>query len=97
MMGAMGVGGWWAKGFGTARLSRMSTPLRKAGAGPSASQRGFLPVSTPLDRLSYPPSSRPLRSHRSYNFEDGASANGNAFMNSIQGYAAIRPVMPAAG
>jgi hypothetical protein len=32
-----------------------------------------------------------------YNMEDIASATGNAFMNLIQGYAAIVPVMPAPG
>jgi hypothetical protein len=29
--------------------------------------------------------------------EDGASSTGNQFMNDIQGYAAIKPVMPAPG
>jgi acid phosphatase type 7 len=32
-----------------------------------------------------------------YNMEDGASSTGNQFMNDIQGYAAIKPVMPAPG
>jgi predicted phosphohydrolase len=32
-----------------------------------------------------------------YNFEDGASATGNLFMGLMQGYAATKPVMPAAG
>lgn len=32
-----------------------------------------------------------------YNFEDGQSSVGSQFMNDIQGYAAVRPVMPVAG
>ena len=32
-----------------------------------------------------------------YNFEDAASATGNEFMSLMQGYAATKPVMPAAG
>jgi len=32
-----------------------------------------------------------------YNFEDAASATGNAFMALMQGYAATKPVMPVAG
>ena len=32
-----------------------------------------------------------------YNFEDQQSAVGSQFMNDIQGYSAIRPVMPVAG
>jgi len=32
-----------------------------------------------------------------YNFEDSQSAVGSQFMNAIQGYAALRPVMPVAG
>ena len=32
-----------------------------------------------------------------YNFEDAASAVGSQFMNNIQGYAAVVPVMPVAG
>lgn len=32
-----------------------------------------------------------------YNFEDAASATGNAFMTLMEGYAATKPVMPAPG
>jgi hypothetical protein len=85
-------GGWHTS------LPRVSALVRwKADAGPGAvrPQRGRL-----LARSSYhthhppSPSRRPCRS---YNFEDSQSTVGSQFMNDIQGYAAIRPVMPVAG
>jgi hypothetical protein len=69
---------------------------RRGAAWRGAARRGAARRGTIL--AAFRPSFAPLIPlRRAYNFETGNSATGNGFMNVMQGYAAIKPVMPTDG